>query len=133
MYAAHTVEPSHFGIPERHKVVLFERRSERDRFVKYVRENAEGWAEFRRKHPTGLVPTFYRWYVDTTCEPISMREARELIGDDDVCFLADGHCDAYAYTKCDIYEFSLLPYGERIGWKNGRHYRTLENGEEVAA
>ncbi len=133
MFAAHTIEKSHFGIPERHKVVLFEKRSERDKFVRYVRENADGWAEFRRKHPSGLVPTFYRWYMDTEVKPITMREARKLIGDDDVMYHANGYCDAYNYSECDIYEFSLLPYGERIGWKNGRHYRTLENGEEVAA
>lgn len=130
MYAAHIIEPSHFGIPERHKVVVFEKRSERDRFVKYVRENAEGWAEFRRKHPSSLVPTFYRWYIDTTCEPITMREARALIGDDDVLYKANGFCDAYNYSECDIYEFSVLPNGGRIGWKGGRHYTTYE---EVAA
>ena len=132
MFAAHIIEPAHMGIPERHKVVLCAKRSERDKLVKYVNENAEGWREFRRKYPTGIVPAYYRWYIDTTAEAITMREARALIGNDDVLYHADGYCDAYAFVVCDIYEFSALPYGERIGWRDGRHYRTYK-GEEVAA
>lgn len=131
MYAAHIIEPAHMGIPERHKVVLCNKRSERDKLVKYVNENAAGWREFRRKYPTDIVPTFYRWYMNTICEPITMKEAQSLIGNDDVMYHSDGYGDAYAYTVCDVYEFTILPYGERIGWKDGRHYSIYKN-EEVA-
>lgn len=126
MFAAHIVEPAHMGIPERHKVVLCEKRSERDRLVKHVNDEAEAWREYRRRNPHGMVPPCFKWYPGTTAEPLTMRDARRLIEEDDPIFEHDGWSYDYAYIPCTIYEFSILPYGVRYGWKDGRHYRSDE-------
>ena len=122
MFAAHIIEPAGYGMPARHRVLFIEKKSDRDNLVRFVKRNSEEWSEFRKNNPYTLAPSCFCWYPGTTAEPIGVRDARKLIGDDDPIFEGYGNDRAYAYVPFVMYEFKVLPYGVRIGWKDGRHY-----------
>lgn len=122
MFAAHIIEPAGYGMPERHRVLFIEKKSDRDILVRFVKRNSEEWGEFRKNNPNTIAPSCFCWYPGTIVEPISVRDARRLVGDDDPICESDGWNEAYDYVPFVMYEFKVLPYGVRIGWKDGRHY-----------
>lgn len=104
MFALHITEPSGHGAPEVRSVVLVNTRAQRDRLVKHVNKRQADWAEFRRLNPYDVVPSSLCWYPGTTAVPLTMIQAKKLIGENEPNFVSDGWCRAYDYLPCKVWE-----------------------------
>ena len=104
MFALHITEPGRHGFPEVRQVVLVDTRSKRDRLVAWVNEQQRKWAEYRKRNPYETVPSSFCWSPGTSAKPITMTEARKLIGNHDPNLISDGWCRAYNYTPCKVWE-----------------------------
>ena len=109
-YALHATEPHGGGYPEVRSVILCDSKRNRDTLVKYINEDQEKWAEFRRKYPYETIPSSFHWYPGSHAEVLTMREARKLIGDNEPTFVSDGWARGYAYVPCEVYERKVYDY-----------------------
>lgn len=104
MYALHITEPGNYGCPEVRRVVLVSTKSRRDRLVRFVNEQQAAWADYRKRYPHEMIPSCFCWYPGTVAEPLSMRDARKLIGENEPNLVHDGWSNAYDYIPCTMYK-----------------------------
>ena len=102
-YALRTIEPGHYGYPTVTSVIVFDKKSERDSCLRFIRRNAREWDEFRRRNPHSIVPSGFCWYPDTTAEALPMADARREIAGREPYFEHDGWSYAYNFTPCTVY------------------------------
>lgn len=105
-------------------VLLFKKKSEQQYFVKFVNEDVAGQAVY-----------FDR---STTCEPMSMRDARKFIGNDEPIWEHDGWSNGYGCVPFVAYEDIITYMGGAMPihkychrrWNGVNHYDVYEETTE---
>ena len=103
-YALRVTEPAFSGFPAITRIVVFNKKSERDRCARFIFRNASQRDEFKHRNPGEIIPSGLHWHENTVADCISMNEAWELIGRREPDFESDGWCGAYNYEPCKVYE-----------------------------
>jgi len=105
-------------------VMVFTKKSLRDRFVKFVNEDVNESQVY--------------WDRNTSCETMSTADARKFIGADEPIFEHDGWSGAYGYIPFNAYEDIVSYLGGRMPthkyrhrrWNGTSHYDVIEKTTE---
>jgi hypothetical protein len=90
-------------------VMLFNKKSEQRRLINFVNDDARTYERFFDK--------------DTTCEPMSMKDARTFIGTDEPIWKHDGWSNSYDFVPFTAYEDVITYVGGIMPWHEYRHRR----------